>query len=293
MTAVQDLNDNYAHQQRHHYRRHLRGLPSHWIPGDELMWQRDPKDWAWLNEPKKIFLTLDQLMEEVKETGINRAVDYLSQHSLHEGWPSDPYDYYEKRGWVSWYHLFGRVFLTLAQLREATEEAGVSKIREYTKSSKLQEGWPANPDLFYKDEWVSWVDLFGKEHLTLDQLKESVKKAEVDSEVDYREIHCKLHKTWPSNPATLYKEWVGWPDLFGREKFQAGRPKNPNFLKFSKLRQAVQREKILHKKHYNEVREAHPEWPANPNARYKEWVSWYHFLGKNKKGELNSVHRKS
>jgi hypothetical protein len=129
------------------------------------------------------------------------------------------------------------------------------------------------------------VNLFGKEKLTLAQLKKEVKKAKVDSKTKYR-ISRKLHKSWPSNP-NRYEGWVSWQDLFGREGTGAGRPRNTQALKYSKLRRVVKREKISSQRHYDKAQKKHsPAWPSNPDRYYgEEWVSWWDFLGKKKKGE--------
>ncbi len=169
---------------------------------------------------KKKYLTLAQLKKGVKKEGTSNAQIYKKERRKHSDWPSSPDTYYSE--WVSWYDLFKRKepkFLTFAQLRKVVKKAGISGTRAYWKESRKHSDWPSNPQAHYRDEWISWYDLFKRKEpkfLTLLQLKKAVKKAGISSEPAYRKERRK-HSDWPSAPYIYYEEWISWPHLFGRK----------------------------------------------------------------------------
>lgn len=138
-------------------------------------------------------------------------------------WSSDPIE-------ISWWKTIperwawliseGISFLTLDELKKVVKKDGVSTFEQYHKVRKNRPEWPCNPDKFYKNQWVSWPDLFGRrkpEHLSFPKLKKAVKQAGVITQKQYRKTRKKNHPEWPSDPDKFYSEWVSWHDLFGRK----------------------------------------------------------------------------
>jgi hypothetical protein len=114
-------------------------------------------------------------------------------------------------------------FLTLPQLRRDTKKKGISTQRVYWKESPKHSDWPGNPRKYYRDEWISWRDLFGKKNpkfLTLPQLKREVAKEEICSAMMYQKEYPK-HSGWPSSPYKYYIKWVSYQDLFGKKARKA------------------------------------------------------------------------
>jgi glutaredoxin-related protein len=278
----QRINDRYAYQQRGEFRKHQKGLPNCHKPGNLKFWRRDPKDWAWFNEPEiEIeFLTLPKLRKAVKEKGISGQERYKKKSPKHSDWPSNPGIYYRDE-WVSWRDLFGKKkFLTLPKLGKVVKKRGIKSNQSYHKASTKHSDWPSNPQQHYRDEWVSWHDLFGtekKKFLTLSKLRKAVKKkAEVNS-VQYSK-EAKKHSDWPAGPNVFYgDEWVSWHDLFGRKK--------KKFLTLPKLRKAVKKRGISSHQYWKESTN-HPDWPSNPLNHYgDEWVSWRDLFGTSRIGK--------
>jgi len=216
-------------------------------------------------------ISLSQLKIDVKKFNVNSMKEYREKRQ--ENWPSSPNIYY-KDEWVSWNDLFGKEkveFISISQLKIEIEKCKINSQREYDQNRKTN--WPSNPDVYYKDEWVSWNDLFGKkkvEFISLPELKEEIKKYNVKN---FREYKKNRRNNWPSAPNVYYKdEWVSWNDLFEKEK---------ELISLSQLKIDVKKFNVNSMKEYHEKRQEN--WPSAPNVYYKdEWVSWNDLFGKEK-----------
>ncbi len=216
--------DVSAIQERCQYRRSLCGLSSSWSPVREAWWRETPERWAWLSAEMGIFLSYEDLRKEVKIAGINKIKEYLVEAKLRHNWPQSPHQVY-KPDWTSWGDLLGKKFLSYKEASKYAREAGLTDQRQYRSNAKHHKGLPHNPDKQYPEDWAGWKAFLGSRHLTLPALKKAVKKAGVSRETEYRQVHYKLHASWPSNPQNFYEDWVSWPHLFGRKPRKAGRPR--------------------------------------------------------------------
>ena len=50
--------------------------------------------------------------------------------------------------------------LSLSQLKLEVKKYNINTYTEYKKNRK--NNWPSAPDSYYKDEWISWPNLFGR-----------------------------------------------------------------------------------------------------------------------------------
>lgn len=172
-------------------------------------------------------------------------------------WPSNPQKYYSPRGrgregWISWPALVGSDVpepLSFETLREKVRAAWIaagkpSNIQKWYMDiapSYRTEGWPGNPENYYKSElrkhvWQSWKHLIG-EQTRATQLPFTTFKSQVTQKwieagspypIDrwYRALTPRP-QGWDSNPQQVYKagharfkeelggEWKGWSDLVG------------------------------------------------------------------------------
>lgn len=172
-------------------------------------------------------------------------------------WPSNPQKYYSPRGrgrngWVSWPALVGSDVpepLSFETLRERVRTAwiaagkptNVQKWYMDVAPSYRSEGWPGNPENYYKSElrksvWQSWKHLVGEQtratQLPFATFKSEVAKKWIEAgspyPIDrwYRSLNPRP-QGWDSNPQQVYKsgharykkelngDWNGWSDLVG------------------------------------------------------------------------------
>ncbi len=275
--TLQEKLDHYAFQQRSEFRKHKKGLPSSWRTEDEELWRRDPEDWAWLDAPERLILTLPQLKRAVKEAGISTPAQYRKEYKNHPTWPAGPDRLY--KDWKNWPSLFGRKkvrYLSFPQLKKSVRLAGVESHTEYIKRAMTNSEWPYQPRIQYPDDWVSMNDLLGtavRVFITFPQLRRAVRKANITSGEVYARVQRK-HKGWPSKPNDYYKNWVSWDDFFDREKV--------NFLTLPELKVAVRKANVGTGLDYR--KSGQKNWPAAPEQIYDDWVSWFDLFGRQRIG---------
>ena len=160
------------------------------------------------------------------------------------------------------------------------KKQGVTTHKQYIAIRKDNPSinWPSNPNLTYPD-WVSWVDLFGKEKkkfISLVELKEAIKKRGINSIRQYKKIlKAEPNLPWPTSPYRTYTDWKSQQDLFGREKRV--------FFEFlDELKDSVRKNKINSQREYRELRnkDLNLPWPSDPNRIYPDWKSWPDLFGK-------------
>ena len=110
-----------------------------------------------------MFISLSQLKIEVKKADIYSSYQYKKYRKKNrkKHWPSNPNSFYKE--WINWNDLFGKEkveYVSLSQLKIEVKKAKINSQRQYSKNRKKH--WPSHPGKYYKDEWISWSDLFGK-----------------------------------------------------------------------------------------------------------------------------------
>ena len=85
---------------------------------------------------------------------------------------------------------------------------------------------------------------------------------------------------FPANPHIIYAEdWKGWPHFLGTEEIRFKK-----WMSFTEAQALMQKEGIKTYTEFKEWKRAGKRpanFPGNPDIKYKkDWVSWYHFLGK-------------
>ncbi|MFA6602065.1 MAG: DEAD/DEAH box helicase family protein [Candidatus Paceibacterota bacterium] len=224
-------------------------------------------------EQKKEFLTYEDLLLEVRAAGIASSTQYKKEYKEHPGWPSSPDVNFRER-WPGWLSFLGKEkeYLPFEKFIVEVRAAGITSGTDYEAARNDHPQWPPVPDYTYRDEWMGWAHVFGKEKktfLTFTQLKEEVKIAGILDGPGYTAAY-KQHSGWPSHPDTYYPEWSGWYEFLGTD-----------FLKFETLKTEVRDAAIAGLNDYKKKYREHKGWPSNPNMVFKDqWPGWPAFLGK-------------
>jgi superfamily II DNA or RNA helicase len=217
----------------------------------------------------KEFLSLIQLMEEVRANKIVSSGDYYKNYQKHPGWPSLPPQVY-KNEWQGWDEFLGREakeFLPYEQLKEEVRSAGFQSSTQYTRNYKKHKGWPATPSQIYESEWEGWDQFLGRpEALSYMKFREQVLAAGVRTVLDYKKVF-KQHG-WMAQPEYFYEdEWPGWTEFLARYK------------SYDELKTEVKNAGIKAWPEYKARYKEHAGWPRNPDRFYKEnWPGWDEFF---------------
>ncbi len=217
-------------------------------------------------------LTLTELKEELKRLGVDDSLKYDIARKQNPQWPAAPDSFYRDKGWISWLDLFGRLKLTLEELKEDIKLAGVTDYKSYKKEQAKRPNWPSNPSVFYKDKgWKSFEDLCGKAEkvskLSIIELKEELRLLGITT-VDAYKAEQKNHPSWPGQPDLFYKNkgvWVSWMDLLGKGK-----------VSLEELKIEVRGLGIKGSTTYRKIAKQKPNWPSEPENTYKGkgWKGW-------------------
>ena len=224
--------------------------------------------------------------------------------------------YFKKRGkWTSWYDFLGKQKkqdLLEGRKEEVNKYVSYEEAREYAIKNQIKNaqdwnsrehppGIPSNVAAYFKrqDKWTNWYDFLGK------QKKQDLpvdKKIEISEYVPYEEAReyaiknqIKNAKDWksrehpvdiPKNPDRAYErtdDWQGWPAFLGTALE----------ISYAEARQYAIDNKITTANEWKKHNHP-PNIPKNPQQYFSkthDWISWYDFLGKEKKNDTSSEFR--
>jgi hypothetical protein len=197
--------------------------------------------------------------------------------------------------WVSWGDWLGtdnvsnakRIFVAFEEARATVRSVTLKNMAEWREWRKTARHIPSQPQVVYKDQWVSWGDWLGtgrtqkKTFLPFTEGRAYVRSIGLKG----TEAWCKWSKAErpeniPSSPQIVYKdEWVSWGDWLGTGK--ACRRARV-FLPYKEASAFVRSIKLKNVKEWFEwAKSLRPDSiPSNPQNMYKdEWVSWSDWLG--------------
>lgn len=109
---------------------------------------------------------------------------------------------------------------------------------------------------------------------TLEEAKIAVQKIGIKNIKEYaKEQRYKEDPRLPSNPNTVYKDWVDWDDYLGKPSY---------YPTYELAKQAAQRFEFSSASEYRKYCEKDPHLPFKPYDVYdgRGWIDWYDFLGK-------------
>lgn len=164
--------------------------------------------------------------------------------------PSNPYDVYYSKGWVSWGDWLGTgaigtlvaKYRPYRAARAFVRSLGVKTQGEwstYLRTGKRPSDIPAHPHEIYEDEWTSWGDFFGtnnrhwKGFLSFHKARKLVRSLGLQSVKEYQTYQRKYGdlKKIPFDPRQTYgKRFQGMAD------FLNARPHHSNMLPYAKAK---------------------------------------------------------
>ena len=109
--------------------------------------------------------------------------------------------------------------------------------------------------------------------ICFEELQVAVKKLGISSCVQYVKRYHEIPGA-PAHPRTTYKQWVSWPDFFGRQQ---------PFLSLDQLRQEVLKRGVKTAREYRNRNNEIDGAPRCPSTYYPEWESWHDLFGRGPK----------
>lgn len=125
----------------------------------------------------------------------------------------DEYQEYVKNGWLD-----GIIDKTYDECLDFAKKMNIKSAKEWYKISKTN-GFPHNPNLKFKDKWISWENFLEKERLiktiTYEECKLIALKNKINSQKDWQKLA--QTENLPYNPQRKYKEWISWYDFLDKK----------------------------------------------------------------------------
>lgn len=219
------------------------------------------------------FLKYDDFIRETKAAGIT-STNYEENRAAHPDWPSNPPRFY-KGYWKGWKDITGKVanrdkrFLPYSEFLIQAQSEGVTR-HNYQEKRKSHSDWPSMPHVVYANDWKSWREVSQIENKTFVSYNDFIREAKAAgvTSKNYEEIRTK-YPSWPSSPASAYKEWSGWGEITGNADLS-----KKEFLPFKEFVAQIQALGVT-SLNYREMRKEHQDWPSNPEKTYKDhWNGW-------------------
>ena len=170
----------------------------------------------------------------------------------------------------------------------------VKKWNEYCVSGEKPHYITGQPNLLYKNKWVSWGHFLGTDRIADCLKKETLFRPFEDTKNFVHGLKLKNENEWraylksgnkpvdiPSDCAKVYKDsgWISWPDFLGLKR-KIGK----DFLPYEESKKIISSFKINGKDEYVKLAKT-DNFPINipklPSSYYKNsgWVSWSEWLG--------------
>lgn len=158
---------------------------------------------------------------------------------------------------------------------------------------------PSTPNKFYKDKgWISWMDFLGNNrtyvmsHVSFDEAKKFAISLRLKGMNEWRD-YCTLGllpNNMTTNPHFIYKNngWINWGDFLGTNNLTF-QEKHTNYYSYENAKIFMLQFNLRDKEEfYNFFQNHEKPWflPIAPELFYKRkkvWISWEHFLSKEKK----------
>lgn len=247
---------------------------SNWPSNPNVYYAKQWKgSYHFLGKKKNNYLTYAECKKQVRKLGIQNMKMYILKRK--SNWPKDLRSTYSD-DFKNCYDFFGKERKNFPSFDALQKEVRKYKFKSQSDYlNNIQKNWPANPGQTYPDQFKGWCNFLGKsktvikDFLSFKDCKKQVIKFKFKTKAEYKK-NKKLN--WPANPDRCYKEWKGWGDFLGNEKF---------FISFVDLRREIKKKNITTQKQYQNSYKKFKGWPAAPNEKYKkQWKNWPHLLGK-------------
>lgn len=228
--SLKNTNEWKSYIKSHDRNKHIPSCPNSVYKNDGWVGYGDWLETEFIATQNRVYLPFDvsrKIIHKLKLPSQTKWFEYIRENNI-DGIPTQPNKVYNER-WISWGDWLGTEFIA-TQNREYLSFSEAKKFiyklnikthrcwREYCKKEK-PENIPSNPNVVYKEVWVSWDDWFGRYYLPFEDSKNLVHKLKIKSNKSWR-IYVregKLPKSIPTSPQTFYKnEWVSWYDWLGK-----------------------------------------------------------------------------
>jgi len=206
--------------------------------------------------------------------------------------PSKPYITFKNNGWIDWSDYLGVEIKDYGEktipFEKAREYARSLKFRttkewkEFCKSNKKPSYITSNPARVYKNRgWINMEDWLGVSWKTFDEAKKFVHSLNLKSQREWRLYKEKLPVNIPSNPHTVYEEFVDYNDWLNVSNVKASSIK---YLSLNEAKKYVSKLGLKGTKEWDKYCKSgkKPEnIPSSPSYIYKDkgFISMPNFLG--------------
>jgi hypothetical protein len=230
----------------------------------------------------EVKLWVNENLPQIKTSSMWR--EYVKNNDLPYFIPKRPDSVYKNKGWVSEPHFFNNelAFISYEELKELVQKNSIKNIPEY-KSFRTK-NMPSNPNVWYKDKWVSWFDFLNttrkKTFLSFTEAKKIIYNLKFVKRIEYINWYkINKHLKLPNNPPMFYDEWNGWADFLGNHKIIK---KSNKFLTYYDAKKWVnENTKIKTYYDWRNNTDKLPKFiPKRPDYLYKNsgWSNWKNFL---------------
>ncbi|WP_077573980.1 integrase repeat-containing protein [Pseudomonas koreensis] len=235
------------------------------------------KEYCGQSRPDR-YVSMAKASEVAVSMGIKGRVDYIARCSHDPMLPSHPPSFYsdEWNGWAFFLknELVSQVgkgkYKTYKEFKQVVRKLDIKNLLEYKNRYKEDSKLSAHPESVYKEEWISWPELFGvspylKRCSTWQEAKAVAASYRFSTSAEYQE-GCSADDRLPKYPTVRYKDFPGWATFLFPENFNC----------LDDVRCAVKILGIKSSVKYKDVRSKYPMLPAHPDRKFSdEWVDWY------------------
>lgn len=247
----------------------------------------------------KNFLKFEDAKTFIQKLKLKNHKDFISFIKNNDcSIPSDPNRYYKNLGWISWGDFLGngnthrKSFLTY---NESVKKLEIVKLkssidfRKWIKNNK-NSNIPTNPNVVYKNEWISWNFFLSTNNLSnieknenflsFSDCKEYLNKMKIKSATQFRRWKNRPNFI-PSLPNKSYtKEWISWSDFLGTDNISM-KEKKSKFIDYESAKKYLQDKAISHKFDYRQfiINNNIDFLPLRPEYVYrKSWCGYLEYL---------------
>ena len=157
----------------------------------------------------------------------------------------------------------GNYFIPFNEARDIVRSSNLKNQNDwriFSKTERLKYKIPSQPEIQYKNEWLSFEDFIGtkpgfkgKNFLPFDEAKKYIKNLNIlNCKSDWSEF-CKTKRPdfIPATPSNIYKnEWKGWGDFLGTGTIA---PQNKNIMTLEQAKKWVKSKKIKTTTEFNNL----------------------------------------
>lgn len=224
------------------------------------------------------YATMTEASQACQILKFKSRTDYKARYFHDPLLPGDPPSYYSDE-WKGW-EFFLKVdntpktgkgkYETYDEFVKAVRFLQITGQVEYKTRYKEDQKLPSHPHNVYKNDWVSWPELFGvsiylKRCETWEEAKSVAAPHRFTTSTEYQE-GCAVDERLPKYPGTRYKDFPGWTTFLLPESYYC----------LADVRCAVKIIGLKSSVGYKSARKKYPQLPAHPDRMFAdEWVDWY------------------